>query len=163
MARDFTKNIANHLSLGADQIGPLLNGASAISVASQVNPQSFNTGEGDNIVFQAILDGSTTSVFTLSARSSFGEAVVRLGGRSQASDSFQARIGNVQFAANSGYHTIGGVLDFPLGSIRLYLDGALGGDVGGGADVWIEHLHPWVSYWPRSYRRRNVRADKRSV
>jgi hypothetical protein len=49
MARDFTKNISNYVSLGAGAIGPLLSGASGMSFACWVNQDSQAASDGDEV------------------------------------------------------------------------------------------------------------------
>lgn len=50
MARDFTKNLSNYVSLGVGAIGPLLSGASGVTFACWAIQDSQHNGDGDDVV-----------------------------------------------------------------------------------------------------------------
>lgn len=49
MARDFTKNLLNYVSLGAGTIGSVLNGASGMTFACWVNQDTQAAADGDDV------------------------------------------------------------------------------------------------------------------
>src|SRR6185295_11588269 len=90
MSRQFSKNLANYMSLfnGAQKsnnIGPLINGAAGISVAAWVNYTSLGTlALGDRPFSIPIVNGSTG--IALAVNGSGSPKVLRAFGRSEGSD-----------------------------------------------------------------------------
>jgi hypothetical protein len=123
LARDASKNTSNYLSLGTNALGPLLNGAAKISMHALVVADTFDTGTNDNRILSVYINGTTTAGVVLALAGSAGAEKVRVGGRSQSLDSFQAVSGATTVSAGTVYG-VGGVLDLSGDSIRVYLDGA---------------------------------------
>jgi len=60
MARDFTKDLTRYMSLGTNQVGPLINGAAAISAHVWANADSFTTlAVNDNGMLQVFIGSAT--------------------------------------------------------------------------------------------------------
>lgn len=121
MARDFTKDGSNYMTLGGDAIGPLVNGASAISMAAWGYPDSFAAGTNENRLFTFEIAGGNTGG-TMAVGNSTGTFKLRLGGRSVSTDSFQNRNANTEVTTGSWHH-FGGVLDFANDLITPYYEG----------------------------------------
>ena len=122
MARDFSKNTANYVSLGANRLNPLLAGAARISVHAWINVDSYSAGMSDNRVLGVQFDNSNGSALLLLIDGSGANKVVRLYARSQL-ETLQTRAGLVNVSTGA-WHGVGGVIDFPGDTIRPYLDGA---------------------------------------
>jgi hypothetical protein len=119
VARDFSKNTTNYLTLGVNQIGPLISGASAISLLAKVRADAFGTGTADNAILAWGMTGNVTGgVFYVNGAS----PVVRVGGRSVSTDGFQSAVGTTALSTGVEY-SIGGVLNIGGDRIRVYLDG----------------------------------------
>lgn len=135
MARDFTKDLANYMRLGTNQVGPLLNGAGAISLAAWVYPDTFTASANNNRVIQInVAEASTGLMLAIHNGTS---AVVRVGARSQSGDSFQTGNGT-SAVGTSGYTHIGGVINIAGDTVQPYYNGAAegGGAVTFGAATW---------------------------
>ena len=133
MARAFSKDVANYMTLGADAIAPLLNGAAKLSVGAWINAATFTNGANDNGIINIHIDGTAVGL-----QLNIGSAAntVRCAGRSQAADALQASNGSAVSTAT--WHHIGGVLDVSGDTIRTYLNGVQGSStaVTFGATTW---------------------------
>lgn len=129
MARTFTKDLANQLTLGVNAIAPLLAGGPTALIVAQVLPTSYTTGTTDNAVLATFIDG-TSSGPGFNMGPSFGEGVIRAIMRSQPADALQAHPGSAQVVANSGWHIVGAALRFTGDQSQLYVDGAIDGAAG---------------------------------
>lgn len=121
MARDFTKNGSNYMTLGGNAIGPLVNGASAISMAAWGYADSFAAGTNENRIFSFEINGGSTGG-TMAVGNSTGTFKLRPGGRSVSTDSFQNRNANTEVTTGAWHH-FGGVLDFANDLITPYYEG----------------------------------------
>ncbi len=73
MSRIFTKNIANYMSMGAGNIGPLFNGASVVSISLWIFPNSFGGStivDGDDVL--TVWHSSTAACFGFRCNRSTG-------------------------------------------------------------------------------------------
>jgi hypothetical protein len=119
MARTFTKNANNKISLGINAVAPLLHGASAISFHCFVNFSSINAAtNSDRPIAVYSLNGKTAVMIATGATPS----KLRIGGRSINTESFEATDGSTTLSTGVTY-SCGGVLDFAGDAIRVYLDG----------------------------------------
>lgn len=135
MARDFIKTAGNYMRLGINQVGPLLNGAGAISLAAWIYPDSTSSiANGNRAVSIYVANGSTGLMLALHDGTA---ARVRIGARSQSGDSFQTKTGTTT-VGTSGYSHVGGVIDIAGDTITPYYNGAAegGGAVTFGAATW---------------------------
>ena len=96
MARDFTKNTANYLSLGTEQLVALVSGASALSIAAWVNFDTIGNVTNDNRVLAVSIDAGKAG-FLIATGASGANNLPRIGGRSQSADTFQATNGTSNF------------------------------------------------------------------
>lgn len=119
MARSFTKNTANYLSLGTGVLNQLLSGAAKISMAAWVNATSFGTGTFDNAILTCDINGTTTGPHLLIAGAS---NQVRVHGLSVSTDAGQSADGTTTVPTGAWHH-VGGVLNFSGDSNRVYYDG----------------------------------------
>lgn len=122
MARDFTRNLANYMSLGVNAISPLASGASKITIAAFIRSVSYTAGGNDNRVVTVDLNNGAVGIL-LSISGAAGAEKVRCGGRSQTADGFLVRSGATT-VSTSVWHHVGGVLDISGDTIRCYLNGA---------------------------------------
>ena len=126
MARTFTKNTANYISMGTGTIGTILNGAAAVSFHANVNFTSFDAGDsatGDQFLYIPINGTSTGIVGCIDGSGGGSNQKFKVGGRSQAADSFQARSGTTNLTTGVWY-PLGGVIDYSADTITGYLSGA---------------------------------------
>ncbi|MGH7178543.1 MAG: LamG-like jellyroll fold domain-containing protein [Tepidisphaeraceae bacterium] len=119
MARAFTKNTANYMSLGIGALAPLLNSAAAISISALINGTSYSTGANDNGIVTALI---SSNIIGLQLNISSNPSKVRCGGRSTSSDGLQTSNGATTIT--TGAHHVGGVLNVSGDTIMTYLDGA---------------------------------------
>jgi hypothetical protein len=124
VARTFTKNLANHLSLGVNAIGPIINGAGTILTVAQLRPASFDTSTGDNSVLAAYI---TSAQLGLGLNISGPTSVTRGTAKTNSGDALQNRVAN-STVSTGAWHTIASFANFPNDSIHLYLDGPLNSD-----------------------------------
>lgn len=136
MARDFTKDTANYMSLGVNQIQTLLNGAAKISMHAWVNPDTFNTGANDNRIITIGVADSLAG-FILEIVGSAGAEVLKVAGRSVSTDTLQSKSATTVVSAST-WHSCGGVFDESGDAITPYYEGAAegGGAVTFGNAVW---------------------------
>lgn len=135
MARDFSKNQSNYMTLGIDKYGGLVAGAGAISVAAWAYADAFNTGSSDNLVLNFQI-GNNVTAFQMWVLDSSGYKL-RCGGRSQNGDSFQSKTGTSTIATGAWYH-FGAVLNIASDTITPYVNGTAegGGSVTFGAATY---------------------------
>lgn len=120
MARDFSKNTSNYLSLGVGTVGPIVNGSAFLSFHCWANVDTIDSGVNDNGLFVFLTANS--AAFTARIDGSAGTKVLRVGGRSQSTDGFQARNATSSFTTST-WHSCGGVLDFAGDVITPYFNG----------------------------------------
>lgn len=121
MARRFTKNTANYLSLGVAGTGDLIDGSAAISLGAWIYMVTTTTAANDNRIFTNFVAG-TINGFSLAIENSASTRLVRVGGRSVTGDSFQARNGTTDLRL-SAWHYVGGVLNYGADTITPYANG----------------------------------------
>ena len=122
MARDFSKNASNYIALSGTRWGALVNGASAISVACWANVDTIGTGVNDNRLLSVVM-GTSLAGMTLAIDGSGATKYLRVGGRSQAADSYQARNATSSFTTGTWHHC-GGVFNLSGDTITPYFNGA---------------------------------------
>lgn len=129
MARDFSKNGSNYMTLGVNAVGPLLNGAAKISVHAWVYADTFDTGTNENRILTIINNTGSVSGVVLCVTDSAGSKLLRAGARSVSTDGFQAR--NATTVITTGaWHSVGAVYDIAGDVITPYYEGVA---EGGGA------------------------------
>lgn len=124
MARAFSKNLANHMSLGINGLGGLA-GAAAISFHALVRIASVSTGANDNSILQIINVGTGVAA-SLNIDGSGGvglERRVRANGRSVSTDARAGRTGTTNIPLST-WVAIGGVMNFAADTITPYYEGA---------------------------------------
>lgn len=144
MARDFTKDVLNYMRLGANALGPTLNGAAAVSIHAWVWPDTFTATANTNRVIQVHIANSSTGLMLAIHDGATG--VVRAGARSQSADGFQTRSGTT-VVSTSGWSHIGAAFDFAGDTITPYYNGVAegGGAVTFGASAYT-NATPTTSY-----------------
>ena len=122
MARDFSKNASNYMSLGINTIVPVLAGSSQISIHAFVTVDSFTSSASlcNDILSFFFGQGSLACVLLFDTSS--GNNRLRAGGRSGTGDIFLGAIGATNLS-NSVQYSVGCVFDYPNDRIRLYVDG----------------------------------------
>lgn len=121
MARVFTINTSNFLSLGQDVISPVIAGAAQVSVSAWVYYNSITATANANRLL-TVCDGSNASglVMTTDASSHF-----RVGARSVTpGDAFQVGDGTSTLPTGRFIH-VGGMVDFANDKIYVYVHGQL--------------------------------------
>lgn len=119
MARDFTKNTSNYMSLGANAIGPLVNGASAISMSCNANFDTTALGTPSDDFFFVAINGGTTG---LSLALAGNPMKMRAGGRSVSTDSFLSADSTTTISTGSVWR-LGAVFNIGGDKIRVYVNG----------------------------------------
>lgn len=131
MARDFTKNTANYMSLGTETMLPYLAGATALSIFARINADTFSTGSGStsrNRIFSGGL--STGGVVFLSLHCSDADGTnikVGLTARSATADTAQTLRGATTITGGAGWRTIGGTINYAVDAMEVFLNGASDG------------------------------------
>lgn len=122
MARTFTKNQSNYLSLGIGTLGGLLSGAEAVSVSAWIRYATLDTASNSN----RVISGYTTAT-SLGLRVMVNsDGTLHVGARAQPADAYVAMISTATIAALVWAH-VGGVLNFAAGTITPYVGGAASG------------------------------------
>ena len=133
MARDFTKNTANYMSLGVNALGALLNGASIISVSMWIQADTLTATANNNRLFSVYnFNGNTALTFLTDATSH-----LRVGGRSNL-EGFQFKDSTTAIATGGAWTHCGGVYNIGGDTITPYLNGVAegGGAVTFSAATW---------------------------
>ena len=126
MARDFTKNTSNTLSFGTNAIGPLFNGASAISIHCWAYADTYSaTGITDNALFAFGIGSGVAGLFF----NVDNGTKLRMGGRSGTGDAFQSRTSTTNITTGQWW-SLGGVNNIAADTITPYVSGLA---EGGGA------------------------------
>jgi hypothetical protein len=131
MARDFTKNIANFMSMGVHKLGPLIGGGSKIAIHCFIKMRSFTVGVNDGGIFSTWYVGNLTGI-TFRIDGSATSPKFRVGGRSVSTDAFQAQ-NAVSIIPLEVWISVGGLFDFGAKTIQPYFNGK---PEGGGAVTW---------------------------
>jgi hypothetical protein len=125
VARTFTKNAANYVTLPASYWGSLLNGAGKVSVVARVFPRSYVGASNNNRVFTVQIDGTNVTGLTLLfLAQTISTGRLRAGGRSLTADAFQTVSTGVDLGVNA-WISIGALFNFTAGTITIYTNGAL--------------------------------------
>lgn len=133
MARDFTANTSNYLSLGANALGPLLHGAATISfhVRMVLDTLPISGTAGRDLTVIEI--NSTTAGLAVSIFNSAGSGKLRAGGRSVSTDTFRTLDGATTLSLGTEY-SVGVVWQIGSDTMRVYLDGVQ--DATGSSGTW---------------------------
>ena len=144
MARDFTKNVANYLTIGVDQLSPLLAGAAAVSVHAWINPDTFSTSSNNNRIVAGYINAGSSG-FSLSIHNGTS-AVIQLTGRSRTADGTQTGVGTTVISTGV-WSSVGGVLNFTGDTITPYYNGTAegGGAVAFGVNTYADDGTPTAS------------------
>ena len=123
--RVFTKNLANYMSLGNSGLGTILNGAAVVSVDARIRIAGTTTGQNDNDIVAAIVNGvSAGLVLSVDGTST----KLRCAARSAAADVKQALTATTALVVGVDYY-VGAVVDFTGKTITLFLNGVSDGTV----------------------------------
>ena len=123
MARDFTKNTANFMSLGVGSIVPALAGSSQVSLHAFVTVDTFTANQTFcNDFFAALLQNGSAALVPF-FRTSTGSNLLACAARSSSVDAVQIVVGTTSLATGTQY-SLGVVIDYANDRIRLFVDGA---------------------------------------
>lgn len=128
MARDFSKNTSNYLSLPSNTFSTLLNGLSAYSVHAIVNIDSTSTVSLDNRIISGLISDGSNGM-TLSIDNTDGTRKLVCAGRSVAGETRESKTGTTDLALSTWYK-LGGVFNIGGDTITPYVNGVA---EGGGA------------------------------
>lgn len=122
MARDFSKNTSNYMTIGVGALGPILNGAGAISAHAIVTGDTLDaTSVDDNRILSIAIDGAS-SALRLHTKGDVNKRL-NVAGRSVITDALQSVEGTTTMSTGTEY-SCGGVLDIAGDKIRVYLNGS---------------------------------------
>ena len=122
MARDFSKNTANYMSLAINQLVSTLAGASAVSIHAIVTVDTFTASvSACNDLVNGFFNGGLNAMAVFFDTSS-GNNRVRAIGRSVSTDASQGTTGTINLSTGVQY-SIGAVYDYPNDKIRIFVDG----------------------------------------
>lgn len=123
MARDFSKNTSNHMSLGAASVSPLLHGSAAISLAAWVNIDSFTAATAfcNDVLALSFSTDTASAVLLFDTTSSVNG--VKVFARAESSESGQTAKGTTSLSTGVWYH-VGCVIDYANDRIRVYVNGS---------------------------------------
>lgn len=123
MARDFTKNVANYMSLGLNALNPLLSGAASISIFAWFRGRTASLGvDTDNTILSIDLaDGVGPGIVMMLNCPLAPFVTARIGARSQAADALQLASGPTVGIDGVTWHSIGAALRFSADQIRTFL------------------------------------------
>lgn len=124
MARDFTKNTSNYMRLGANAIGALINGASAVSLHAWIYPDTISTASGDNNVLTVY--GADALVTYRLAIHDGTNAVLRSSGRPNSGESQRNVVGTTNVSTGA-WQSVGMVADYANDLLQPYYAGAAEG------------------------------------
>ena len=123
MARDFSKNTANFMSLGLGAIVPALAGSSQVSIHAFVTVDTFTANQtACNDFFVAYFNDGDGAI-NLYFRTSGGTNLFAFSGRSSTTDGLQTAIGTTALSTGTQY-SLGVVIDYANDRIRLFVNGA---------------------------------------
>lgn len=113
MAREFTKNLANYISLGIEGMKASVGGKAALSIHCLCYIRSVSAEVNGNPLIHILIDDPGTVGFSLNidAGTTAGSNFVRLNGRSSAADARQGRSGTTNLPLNT-WIAIGGVMHY---------------------------------------------------
>lgn len=126
MARDYSKNTSNFMSLGVGGLNAILAGASGITFAVWAQFDTFSTGATNNRIINEFGSGTTSSLL-LNVGNATPKFIVNA--RSQSADSLQTKTGTTTITAGAWWH-LAAVIDFLSGTVTPYVNGVA---EGGGA------------------------------
>lgn len=124
MARDFSKNTSNYMSLGLNTVGPLLHGFAHLMFSAQINADSFDVTSFSNPILWIYINGTSEGMI-ISATS----GILQVSARSQAADPLRTRTGTTTLSTGVTYQ-VGGIIDIGGDTITPYVNGVA---EGGGA------------------------------
>lgn len=138
MARDFTKNTSNYMSLGLNTVGALLNGAAAISAFCKFNLDTISTANGNNRILDVYINTTVTGL-RISVHDGTN-AVLRAQLRSQSADGVVVRTSTTTISTGSWY-TGGFTARITSNILQPYLNGVAegaGATVSWGSDTYAD-------------------------
>lgn len=140
MARTFTRNAANYISVAANILPARLNGAAAITGHCFTKYNGFDATDNQNACrsIHVNVSGTNNTGFYVGVNGSAGtNDRLIVGCRSQAADGLQTRTGTTALSTGQWY-SIGGVANIGADTITPYLNGLAegGGSVTFGAATW---------------------------
>lgn len=128
MARDFSKNTANYMSIGS--FGSNLNGAAFVSVHCWANTDTIDTGLNDNPMVSVLSTASNSSMIRLGIKGNGGTKVLRAGGRPDAAETYRTADATSSFTTST-WHSCGAAYDFAGDAISPYFNGVQEGTASG--------------------------------
>jgi hypothetical protein len=111
----------DNVNLGANSLGPKLNGASAITVSAWIKPNAYPGAGARGRAVNILLAPSSATAVLLGLNDSTGQ--IEIGGRSAVADSFQNT--TTPFPGLNQWHFVTGILSYATNQIMIYLDGKL--------------------------------------
>jgi len=118
---DFERSESDYVSLGTNAVAPDLNGADGITLSAWIKPESLMDGGSSdrNNIGDIVIDGAGPSAIYLTLR--YG-GNIWCGGRSQASDSWQADETTDTVSTGEWQH-VACILDYANDKIYIYYNG----------------------------------------
>ena len=131
MARDFSKTLANRISVGNGTFGTLLNGAAKISAHLWARADTFtNSLDVGNRLFTVIINGTVSTGVSMNVDTLTGaNDTLSVLARSQTADGLQAKKGTSNLSTGVWY-ALGCMIDIGGDTITPYVNGVA---EGGGA------------------------------
>lgn len=123
MARDFSKNTANYMNLGANIINAIISGKAAISVFARINADTLSTGGTFKNGIFGVPIANNSAGFALDIGNATNK-FPRFQARSKTTDAGQVATGTTVIATGT-FYTMGGVADFANARVKVYLNGVL--------------------------------------
>lgn len=125
MSRDFSKNLANYMSLGANAIGPLINGAAQISFHCWAYSDTLDDQTLGNVLLQVRINAATVGI-RVAIGDGGGLYPVAISARAAAAET-QRNIFGLTDVTTGTYHSIGVLFNFANDLVTIYLDGVADG------------------------------------
>lgn len=143
MARTFSKNTSNILSLGANTLNPLMSGATVISFHLWIWITSTTTTSHDNRILCFIQGSGNLNSVSVSIENTGAPRNLRILCRSTEADSAQIKLGTVDISTGT-WHSVGGVINYTAGTVTPYVDGSAdnGGAVTFGSSTYTNSTTP---------------------
>jgi hypothetical protein len=126
VARDFTKNTSNYVTIPTNTIGNRLNGAAKISLHAIITGDTFSgVGANDNRWISVTINGSSTGLAMNIDAGTGGGNRVRLLARSGSGDTLQGLSSAGGVIAAGTEYALGGMVDIGGDTLSIYHNGSL--------------------------------------
>ncbi len=125
MARDFSKNTSNYVSLGANAISSRLSGAAGITIGAWINGDVFDSTDFNNRILSPLISSTTTSgiVFCVAGGP---PARLRIAARSETAGTLFTCDGSTTLSTGTWYH-LAATIDIAGDAMGVYVNGASDG------------------------------------